>query len=46
MQAKACFLKHELSRINHELTINGWRGVDVSQKSQKTQSLLSTFNNQ
>ena len=26
MQAKACFLKHELSRINHELTINGWRG--------------------
>ena len=27
MQAKACFLKHELTRINHELTINGWRGV-------------------
>ncbi len=27
MQAKACFLKHELSRINHELTKNGWRGV-------------------
>ena len=26
MQAKACFLKHELSLINHELTINGWRG--------------------
>ena len=26
MQAKAwSFLKHELSRINHELTINGWR---------------------
>jgi hypothetical protein len=27
MQAKACFFKHELSLINHELTINGWRGL-------------------
>jgi hypothetical protein len=26
-QAKACFFKHELSLINHELTINGWRGL-------------------
>ena len=26
MQAEACFFKHELSLINHELTINGWRG--------------------
>ena len=23
---KLVFLKHELTRINHELTINGWRG--------------------
>ena len=27
MQAEACFFKHELSLINHELTINGWRGL-------------------
>ena len=26
-QAEACFFKHELSLINHELTINGWRGL-------------------
>ena len=50
MQAKACFLKHELSRINHELTINGWRGFlflaeSVENAEYTLNFQLSTFNN-